>query len=479
MRGGAVMFGAQALKAVAQFGSVLVLVRLLAPADFGLIAMTAALYAVLDPLRDLGLSAATIQKSDITHAQISTLFWCNVATGTVLAALLFVTAPLIAAFYHQPELTAVTRWVALGFVLSGVSSQHWALLRRQMRFTAIATLETGAELLSFAVAIALAVGGVGYWALVVQRLVAPMLIALGCWILCRWRPSPPALAAGTPALIGFGGSLAATGLTTLLARSIDSVLIGWYWGANPLGLYDRANKLLTSPLNNILLPLYSIGLPALSRLAADEARYRRAFGQILEKLAMIMMPGAVAVAATADWTTLVLFGPKWTAAAPILGWLALIAAYQPLMDTCGLLFMTQMRSRELLGSSLLDAALRILAIAAGLKFGVGAVAAALALSGALRAPVLFWLATRRGPVRLGQIYGALLPSALAAGAVTAAIGVLRHFVLPPGTGAGLGLAAAVPTGLASAVVVFSLLPKSRRALAGVLDARKLLWGGAS
>lgn len=478
LRGGVVMYGAQAVKVLAQFGSVVVLVRLLPPAAFGLIAMTAALYAVLDPLRDLGLSAATIQKPDLAHAEISTLFWCNLAAGTTLALALVLCAPLVADFYHEPELTAVTRWVALGLLLNGFCSQHWALLRRQMRFGAVAALETSAELLGLAVALALALGGAGYWALVAQRLVGPTVVAPGCWILCRWRPSRPAFAPGAAALLGFGSSLAGTSLIALVSRSIDMVLIGWFWGATPLGFYDRANKLLISPLNNIMMPLYSIGMPTLSRLVGDEIRYRRAFGEMIEKLAMITMPGAAAVVATSDWTTAVLFGSPWKAAAPLVAWLALIAGSQPVMDTCALLYMTQMRPRELLRAGMVDAALRVLVIACSLPYGVEAVAAVLGVSGlVVRAPVMFWLAARRGPVALSQVWGAIMPSILAACSVVAAVCVLRRFVLAPDIAPLEGLAAAVPTALLTTLVVFWLVPKSRQALHGLVGAGKLLWGG--
>lgn len=479
LRGGAVMFSAQALKVLAQFGAVVVLVRLLPPAAFGLIAMTAALYAVLDPLRDLGLSAATIQKPDLAHAEISTLFWVNFGAGTLLAAALFLGAPLVAAFYHQPELVAVTRWIALGFVLNGFCAQHWALLRRQMRFTAVATLETSAEILGFGVAIALALAGAGYWALVVQRLIGPSLIAPGCWILCRWRPSRPAWAPGIGGLLGFGGSLAGTSLMSLFSRSIDQMAIGWFWGPSVLGLYDRATKLLISPLNNIMLPLYSIGMPTLSRLTVDEQRYRRAFGEILEKLAMVTMPAAAGIMATAYWTTEILFGHRWIAAAPLVAWFALVAAYQPSLDACALLYMTQMRARELLRAGMIDAALRILAIACALPYGATAVAAALAVSGLLvRAPIVFWLATRRGPVGLAQVYRTLLPSLLAALGVAGSIAVERAFVLPHDTAAEPGMLLAVPTGILAAAAVFWLVPRSRHSLIRFCGARRLLWGGA-
>ena len=110
-----------------------------------------------------------------------------------------------------------------------------------------------------------------------------------------------------------------------------------------------------------MIPLYSVGMPALSRLSSYEERYRRAFGEMLEKLAMITLPAAATIVVTADWTTDVLFGPRWSEAAPLVACFAMMAAYQPSLDATGLLYMTQRRSAELLCASLIDAALSIVA----------------------------------------------------------------------------------------------------------------------
>src|SRR5260221_1176386 len=326
VRGGILVFAAQGIKVLAQFGAVVVLARLLPPAACGLVAMSGALYAMLDPIREFGLSLATIQKPDCTHAQVSTLFWINVAFGWLVGSALFLAAPLIAAFYGQPELTAVTRWVALGFFATGACAQHWALLRRQMRFGAVAALETSIELISFAVAIVAALEGAGYWALVAHRLTGAVLLLIGCWTLCRWRPSRPSLVPGIGELLSYGGSLTGTTMVGLLSRSVDRVMIAWFWGATALGLYERAAKLLMLPLNNIVIPLYTVGVPSLSRLVTDQQRYRHAFGQMLEKLAMITVPAAALIAVTADWTTAVLFGPQWSSAAPLVACFAIVAA---------------------------------------------------------------------------------------------------------------------------------------------------------
>jgi PST family polysaccharide transporter len=303
VRGGALVLAAQAIKAVLQFGAVVVLVRLLPPAAFGLVAMTAALGAILDPIRELGFSWATIQKPDLTHAQASTLFWINASAGVLVGTGLAAAAPAIAAFYQQPDLLAVTRWMAAGFLLSGFGVQHWALLRRQMRFGAVAGLDTTAEIAGFVAAVILALNGAGYWALVAQRLIPGVLVLSGSWTLCRWRPGLPSRTPGLRALFAFGGSVTGTTILSLLSRNVDQVLIGWLWGPVSLGLYERASKLMMVPLMNVCTPFYSIGMPMLSRLSEQAERYRRAFHEMMEKLAMITLPGAALLMVTADWVT--------------------------------------------------------------------------------------------------------------------------------------------------------------------------------
>jgi PST family polysaccharide transporter len=316
-RGGAVLLSAQMVRVLAQMATLVVLARLLPPSAFGLLAMVAAIGAVLDLVKEFGLSAATIQKQNISHAQVSALFWINAGVGAALSLGLFLAAPLLARFYGQPELEAVARWLALAFAASGLTVQHWALLRRQMRFGAIAGLETTADLLSFGTAIGLAVAGVGYWALVAQRLVSPILLMLGSWALCRWRPARPARTAGVSGLLGFGASVTGSGLAVAFSRSIDQILIGWLWGPALLGLYERTTRLLLMPINTINAPVYAAAMPALSRLTDQPARYRSMFGQVMQKLALLTMPAFALAAVTADWVVQILLGPSWVEAVPL------------------------------------------------------------------------------------------------------------------------------------------------------------------
>jgi polysaccharide transporter, PST family len=465
MRGGVISFGAQGVKVLAQFGAVVVLARLLPPEAFGLVAMVAALSLFLDLIKEFGLSAATIQKPDITHGQVSALFWINTTIGAAIALLLLLVAPAIADFYAQPALRDITRWLALGFLVSGATTQHWALLRRQMRFGTIAALETSAEILGFFVSIAAVLLGAGYWALVAQRLTGPVLLLIGCWALCRWRPGWPARAAGLGAIFAFGAAVTGCNFVNALARSVDQILIGWLWGPGILGLYERSAKLQQTPVNNISMPLYAVAMPALSRISDQNRRYRTAFSEILSTLAMLTMPGGALVAMSADWIVALLFGAQWRDAAPLAAFFGIAMAYQPLLAAIGLVYLTQDRSRELLRAGILDSTLAILLILVGLPFGVLGVVAASALGGlALRAPLAVWLASRGRTVGQSELYAAVLPSAMTAVTVACTVWALRRMAWISLMEPAERLVIAVMAATVAAIVTFALIPQSRAAL---------------
>lgn len=473
LRGGAVTFGALGVKIAVQFGTVMILSRLLPPQAFGLLAMIAALTEILEQIKDFGLSAATIQKSDITHEQVTALFWINCLLGAAVAAALFTAAPLIALFYGQPELVEITRWLALAFVVSGATTQHWALLRRQMRFNTTAAIDVGCELLAMAAAVAAALAGAGFWALVAQRLVYCVAVLLATWITSGWWPGRPRRCPGMKPLLVFGGSVTGSGIIGAVGRSVDQVLIGWYWGALPLGLYERAYKVLMSPVNTVTTPIYSVGLPALSRLQDDPARYRRAYLSLSEKLAMVTAPAAALAVVAADWVVVLLLGPQWHASAPIVAWLAAAAALMPVAVTTGLLFVTQDRAVELFKVGMLNSAVTIASILIGLPFGPIGVAASFA-TGTLfvRVPLSFWLAGRKGPVTVGDLFGSVAPSAIAGCAVFAGVFAFRHLALVQTASPIVALMLCACAALAIAAICFGCIPRSRRA---VLSIGPLFW----
>lgn len=478
LQGALIAFGSQGIRFATQFGGTIVLARLLPPHAFGLIAMIAALTVLLDLVKELGLSAATIQRPTITQKQVSTLFWINTAFGLGLAGLLVLVAPLIADFYNEPELTAVTTWLAAGFALSGPAIQHWALLRRQMRFGAIALIETGAEVAGMALGVALALDGWSYWALVAQRLAVPGLTLVATWLLCPWRPGLPSRDADLRGFVGFGASVTGFNLLTAAARSLDQVLIGWLWGPAVLGFYERAAKLVLVPVNNINAPIYAVAMPVLSRLDGQPERYRNAFLLMLEKFAMVTMPPAAAAMVTADWVVALLFGPQWHEATIYVACFAAAAVTLPTSLAVGLLYQSQNRPAELLRAALVDAGLVAGAVLAGLPFGAVGIAVAYGAAGlCLRLPAAFWLSGRRGPVGASDMAWAILPALTTAVVTAGVIGLLRYEGVL-GTSSALGnLALAAVLSCLVILACFMAIPRSRRALGFLWQLPKLVRQG--
>ena len=308
VRGGAVTLIAQVCKFVLQIGSTAILARLLTPQDYGLIGMTVAVTGFVSMFKDMGLSMATIQKAEINHRQISTLFWVNV--GLSLATLLVTAAiaPAVALFYGEPKLTSITIVSAIGFIFGGLTVQHQALLNRQMRFTALAIIDITSMLVGTIVAIVLAWYGVGYWALVIMQLAIALSTTLGVWLVCHWRPSLPALDSGIGEMLTFGGNITGFSIINYFARNLDNVLIGRFWGAGELGLYSKAYQLLLLPINQINSPIAAVAIPALSRLVDSSERYTAAYVRIVEKVALLTIPIMLFMIGSSDWLVLLLLG---------------------------------------------------------------------------------------------------------------------------------------------------------------------------
>ncbi|HWW75239.1 MAG TPA: lipopolysaccharide biosynthesis protein, partial [Pyrinomonadaceae bacterium] len=243
-RGGLLTVTAQGFKFAATMAATVVLARLLTPGDYGLVGMVAVVTGFIALFKDLGLSAATIQREEISQEQVSTLFWVNVGVSAAIGLLTAALAPVVAWFYGEPRLAPVTLAYSIGFLFGGLTVQHEALLKRQMRFAVLVTAEVAALLASIVTTVALAWRGFGYWSLVAGHLALSFVYMLAVWGVCGWRPGRPRRGAGVRSLLGFGGNLTGAAVVNYFARNLDNMLIGRFWGGWQLGLYAKAYQLL-------------------------------------------------------------------------------------------------------------------------------------------------------------------------------------------------------------------------------------------
>jgi len=407
--GGLVTVGAQGAKFVLNLTAAAVLARLLTPREFGLVGMVLAITGLVGLFKELGLSTATVQRDIITQQQVSNLFWINVFVSGFLTVISFGLAPLMASFYHDPRVTGIMMVLSLSFLLTGSAVQHQALLTRQMRFRAIAVIEVISMLVGFVSACWLAKRGFGYWALVAQQVVTAATSFVLTWHTSGWRPDRPKGNSGVRPMLSFGAHLTIADFVGLLLMNSDSILIGRVFGAEPLGLYTRASVLLARPLQQISMPINAVITPVLSRLVSDSERYRRTFIRTYDTLALIFFSFAALCLALARPLVLVILGPKWSGVIPLFSAFAIVAVSAPLAEVALWLFQSQGRGREQLYNHALGGSVTLAAYVIGLHWGPLGVIVALGITSmAIRMPMVYYFAGRRGPVTTGDLWMAFL-----------------------------------------------------------------------
>ncbi|MGH6892660.1 MAG: lipopolysaccharide biosynthesis protein [Dongiaceae bacterium] len=391
VRGGAFAMAAEAMEFVLRLTSIVILARLLVPEHFGLIGMVTAITAIAERFKDFGLGIATVQRQDITHEHVSTLFWVNAGIGMALVLLVGALAFPIARFYDDDRLFHITLAIASGFLWSGITIQHQALLRRQLKFAQIGVIQVVASGLSIAVAVGLAVTDFGYWALVGREVSRNLFVAIGTWACLPWIPGAPSRQVEVRSMLSFGGDVTAFNLVWFLATNVDQILIGKFFGAVPLGLYRQGISLVLAPMNQMTYPVHSIAESAMSRLQGDPEKYRRYYIRIVSTLSLVTMPLAAFLGVFAEEVVLVALGERWIAAAEFFRILAVAAFMRPAASTAGFVMLSSGESRRYLWCGLFGALSLSAFVVLGIRWGPSGVAYGhVAATYLLLIPMLYW-----------------------------------------------------------------------------------------
>lgn len=430
VRGGVVTLSAQAAKFVLQLGSTAVLARLLTPADFGLIAMVTAITGFAALFKDLGLSQATVQRDKITHEQVSCLFWINVIASAGIGLVVAAMAPLVAWFYGEPRLMWVT--VALGstFILGGLTAQHTALLRRQMRYLPLAKIEIVSLLTGIIVAVAMAFAGADYWALVGMVAGSAAANMVGAWLASGWRPGGLRRQKGMRSLVGFGGNLTLANFGNHAREHVPLILVGYVSGTQSLAVYERAYRLLLHPLHQVVPPLAAVAIPALSRVQSDPERFPRAVRTLSVLTVSLSVPlSLIAITATPEIVA-VFLGPNWNDAATLLLLFSPLAVTQALSSVAIWTLTTSGGAVHVRRFSTLNAILAILSVAVALPYGIAATAASFSIVGlCVRTPLLYWIAARNSPAGLSSLVAPVAPLITAGVLLAGAVLTLRWYLV--------------------------------------------------
>jgi O-antigen/teichoic acid export membrane protein len=467
LKGGGIMMGAQAIRFVVQMASTMVFARLLTPHDFGYIAMVTAVTGFVALLQDGNLSMVTVQRTDITHEQVSTLFWINVALSLAIMLVVAMLAPAIAWFYREPRLVWITLALSVTFFFGGLNVQHQALLKRQMQFKRLALIDVTGILTGFAIGVLMARYGFGYWSLVGVTFGSSMTNWVMTWAICRWRPCLPTRTSEIRSMMAFGGRLTGFQVLTHFTRNFDNVVIGRVLGSVALGIYSKAYALLALPINQINVPLSSVVLPALSRLQHRPEEYSKFYLRALRTLGLFTLPLVVFSSIFARDVVLVLLGKQWLPAATVFQLLAPAALVGAVNIAPGWLCISLDKSRLQLIYGAISAPVCVLAFLIGVKWGTEGVATGFSLTYTL----LFWafvhFATRNSPVRFSQVFGAFAMPLLASTVVATMVWIWRWDFLSSAVPA-LALVSSAALFVAGYFLVALLFTQTRTLIAELL-----------
>jgi PST family polysaccharide transporter len=374
VRGGIFTMSCQAIESLLRIGSIAILARILIPEYFGLIGMVTAIITIAEQFKDLGLSTATVQQKNITHEQVSNLFWINVTIGFVLMLLISSASFLIARFYNEQRLIHITIAISTGFFWGSTTIQHQAILQRQMKLATIGVIQIGSTAISTGIAIILAVEGYGYWALVWREVLRGLLMALGTWICCPWMPSLPKKHIKIDHMLRFGRHIAGFNIIAFFAVSLDQILIGKFYGPAQLGIYRQAYSLVFFPVTQLVYPVNRATEPALSFLQDDAERYRKYYRKMLTTLNFVIMPLTLFLAIYAHDVVLLILGEKWIEATDIFRILAIAAFIRPASDSTNSLLITCGHTKRYFNLGLVGAFIVMLSFIIGVLWGALGVA---------------------------------------------------------------------------------------------------------
>ncbi len=449
-----------------QLGVNVILARKLRPAEFGVVAMVTVYTGFVALISEAGLSAAVIQKRDFRQEDLSSFFWFSLVLGAALAGLSWAVAPLLERFYGYRGLTQVVRLMSGLFLFVGANAVPMGLLKKAVRFRALALAGLLATTVAGGLAIWAAFAGWGYWALVVNALGASGLGVLFNFALARWRPWFRFRLTSIRRALSYSLGVLGFNAVNYWARTADRLIIGKALGAAPLGYYSQGYKLLLLPLSTISGIVTPTVHPILARIQDDPERMGRTYLRLIGVISAVSFPLGAFLAVFAEPVVLTLWGPQWGPSVPVVRALAILVMLQPPATVSGPVLLARNRSDLYFALSLGATVVMLAGMLIGLRWGFVGVAVGYASAWTLGAvPMIFAALKRAIPLQVSAVSSAVSRPLLASLAV-AGLGLGAESLLP-----GSPLLALAAGSLLCIAAVGFVLSGFRRDIAALLARR--------
>lgn len=430
----------------------IVLARLLVPEDFGLVAMAMLVVGLLDILTSFGVDLALIRNVDAQRRHFDTAWTIQVVQGAMVAVALVVAAPFAAGYYGEPRIVPVMQILALGVAAQGFNNIGVVAFRRDLNFSREFWFSVIRRLISFVVTVALALLWRNYWALVAGVIAGQALGVFLSYAMHPYRPRFSLEAIGE--VWSFSQWMLVVNIGDYLYNKVDEFIVAGVAGSKYLGVYSMASDISNMPTTELVFPISRALFPGYAKLAAEPRRFVYAYLNVLSFVALFASGVGIGIALVAHDLTVVVLGPKWLDAVPIIQWLALFGIIRAVYGQVGSVLTALGRVRSLAMLMWLQLIFLIPgATWAGVAGGIAGVAMAKVLVALLFALLLFYSLTRVMPISAMEIADCLWRPALAGLAMVLAVNGLAD----PEAGAALSLARDVAVGAVTYSFVILLL----------------------
>lgn len=409
---------------IIQLISIATLSRLLPPTDFGLLAMATIVINFATLVRDMGTSAAVIQREQLSSELLDTVLWFNIVLGIGLAIAISIIAVPVSLFFKEPRLTGVLIALTISFPLTCSGAVHQALLERSMRFRKLARIELSSAGTALLISVVAARYGMGVYSLVLNTLTLAVMITVQLWWASPWRPTLRWSGAELKSLWKFSANLVGFQTVNYFTRNIDTILIGRFLGALQLGWYNTAYRIMLFPINNLSGVIARVLFPVLSRQQDDLTAFGALYLRAISGIALITAPLMAGIWALRLPLVETVLGARWLPVADVIAWLAPVGMLQSIVTTVGLIFMSTGNTQVMMRFSIVVVCVTFVSITIGLQWGYVGVATAYAVQNLCLFYPTYLLALRFVKLRFSDVLRAVGRQFLAAFFMAAALSLI-------------------------------------------------------
>ena len=312
------------VNAFVQLAQVALLARFLTSTEFGMMALIQIVVTFSTFFLDMGFSNAVIQKQDVTHRQLTGLYWLNIAVGIITFLAIYSLSPFIAIVFDSQSISSLIKVAAASFLIVPFGQLYRVILQKELKFRMLAVTDmiaTGAALLC---SLALALQGYGVYSLVLAMLLNNAVITIGCMLVGvrHFVPSGPFSLDDLRSFYGFGLFQTGEKVINYFGAQVDKLIIGRYLGMDALGLYNMAWNIIIFPILRINPVFTQVAFPIFSKIQNMPEQLNRYYGKMLSMIMLINFPLMAGLFLSADEIVRLFYGPGWERTAPIIRILA-------------------------------------------------------------------------------------------------------------------------------------------------------------